>query len=338
MEEHDKKGAERGAAAVGATARAVPREKPPKTSGERFYDRLQFLTADAFIIVATAAIAYVARYGRNSYHGVPNYLKQFQSKVEHFFMDTLGLAKRSDFWQTVGHAAAGTTLTMWGGNICAPFLKAFDNNKEKIVTGYNEKYGKPGEVEAGHERLKDAPKQNWGDILKGRAVGWVAVFGSFLSVYQLLGKSKTPMHDAETGVSTHMHRMDQYEERVGRLIAGLTKDGKEISATPMTQALSTVQKEHKTYRFGKMIALDVFAASAALIIWNVIARYSAKERVVKHEKMESQPEQAPLTTATHDTAMAATPEHPQQTIDTRTAAIHERVKVAAETSQSVASL
>lgn len=248
---------------------------PPKTPGERYYDRMQFITGDVFIILASAALAYVARFGKESYGGVRNYLKDLQNYLDTKLMKHIGTG--GDFSKLTAMATSSTLLTMWGGNLFAPILKHFENTKEAIVTRYNEKHGTPQDVADGHERLKDTPKQTWGDVIKGRAVGFVTVVSGFLGMYGLLGKSKTPTQMPD-GTEVRKWRLDQYEEKVGRLFAGLTKDGRGIAKKELKLGLTAAESENKLYRFGRMFALDVFAASAALLIWNVVSRFSAKQR------------------------------------------------------------
>jgi hypothetical protein len=271
---------------------ATPDEKPlpPKTRGERYYDRMQFITGDLFIIASSAALAYVARFGAESYGGVRNYLKDMQNYLDKKLMKHIGTG--GDFSKLTAMATSSTLLTMWGGNLFAPALKYLENNKEKIVTRYNEKHGTPEEVAAGHERLKDVPKQTWGDVIKGRAVGFVTVVGGFLGMYYLLGKSKTPTVAAD-GSSSFKWRLDQYEEKVGRWFAGITKEGRRLIDIPLSTALDATQAQNKAYRFGRMLALDVFAASAALLIWNVVSRFSAKSRA-SHSPSTSAGEVMPI--------------------------------------------
>jgi hypothetical protein len=261
--------------------------KLPKTTGERYYDVLQFLAGKAFIVAISAVIAYEARYGKEHYGKVPNYLKRFQTGFEKTLNDNpiMPLGK-SEVGRYISGAAASTTLTMWGGNLFAPFLKWFENNKEKIANHYNKKHGKPGEVEIAHERLKDLPKQNWMDVIKGRVAGWVIVCGTFIGAD--LAMSKNP----ETG----MRRLAQYEEWFGRKLAGVTKAGKEIANTPITKQLTKAQSSNKTYRYGRIIALDFFATSAAIIIWNAVSRMSAKKR----SRLEKAPDDAPAYKSSND--------------------------------------
>lgn len=265
------------AAASGAESKPVPTDpsKLPKTTGEKYYDVLQFLSGKAFIVVVSAVIAYVARYGPDKYGKMPNVLKKFQDGFEKLLNEGLGLGK-SNIGKYFSGFASATTLTMWGGNLFSPFLKWFENNKEKISNHYNRKHGKPGEVEIAHERLKDLPQQNWWDILKGRAVGWVIVCSSFIGVDWIISK------DMKKDLSNS--KLAKFEEKVGRWMAGFTKTGKEIAKTPITQALTDVQKQNKTYRVGRIVALDLFATSAAIVIWNAVSRMSAKRRHARIEK------------------------------------------------------
>src|SRR4051812_13398965 len=49
----------------------------PKTTGEWYYDGLQFTLGKASIMVFTAALGYLARYGKDHYGPVPNVFKLF---------------------------------------------------------------------------------------------------------------------------------------------------------------------------------------------------------------------------------------------------------------------
>ena len=92
------------------------------------------------------ALAYVARFGAESYGGVRNYLKDMQNYLDKKLMKHIGTG--GDFSKLTAMATSSTLLTMWGGNLFAPALKYLENNKEKIVTRYNEKHGTPEEVAA----------------------------------------------------------------------------------------------------------------------------------------------------------------------------------------------
>ena len=101
---------------------------------------------------------------------------------------------------------------------------------------------------------------------------------------------------AADGSSSFKWRLDQYEEKVGRWFAGITKEGRGLIDIPLSTALDATQAQNKAYRFGRMLALDVFAASAALLIWNVVSRFSAKSRA-SHSAPASTPRASATTSA-----------------------------------------
>ncbi len=185
---------------------ALPKEPPPtetsgvadlpKTTGEKFYDGLQFTVGKAMIVVITAALANVAKYGRDSYGPVPNYLKKFQGWFHRTLLtnSTLPLGGKGEFAERAANAATNTMVVCHGGNAFAPVMKWMENNREDIANFINRRWGKPGETEIAHERLKNNPHQTWGDIFKGRMAAWGLVFGGFMSIDAIIGK------DTKTGL------------------------------------------------------------------------------------------------------------------------------------------
>lgn len=264
--------------------------KGSKTTGEKFYNRIQLAVGNVFILTATALLAYLTRYGKSSYSigsvKIPNVLQGLQKWLNKNVMENekFKLDERPVIQRVVG-AFLSTLVIFHGGNFFAPVMRSLENHREKIVTYANKRWGKPGEAEAGHERLKDLPKQTWGDVIKGRIVAFLIVFGSFATTDAILGKDK----------KTGMYRFDQYEEWFGRKAAGLTKGGKEISKTPITQPLSPAQSANPAFRFSKILALDLYATTAGIITWAFISRLSAKLRKAPSEP--AKPAEAPTTAA-----------------------------------------
>jgi len=237
-----------------------------KTTGEKMYGWLKFGVAEVFILIATAIIAYWARHGEDKWYNV---FKQIQKLSDAVFSPLKKIGKDGSKTREVGKvlsvAAASTMVTFHGGNAFAPAMKWFDNKKNDIVNSFNKLFGKPGELEIGQERLKDDPKQSWGDVIKGRLVAWGIVFTSFVSAMLLVGKS-TKNKD---------YHFNNFEEWFAHKFAGLTKGGKELTR----------------YHFGKILALDIYATTAAILIWNVISELSAKMRQKK--PVEKVPETPP---------------------------------------------
>jgi len=283
-----------------------------KTTGEKYYSWLKFGVAEVFILVATAVIAYWARHGQDKWYNV---FKQIQKLSDKVFSPLSRIGKDGSKAREVGTvlsvAAASTMVTFHGGNAFAPAMKWFDNKKNDIVNAFNKLFGKPDELEIGQERLKEDPKQSWGDVIKGRLAAWAIVFTSFVSATLLIGKS-TKNND---------YHFNNFEEWFARKFAGLTKGGKELAKISALQKLPEHLKENKSYRFGKILALDIYATTAAIIIWNVISELSAKIR--QKEKKE----------VPHETPAPALPETLTQEIPERqfTDTVQPRERIATKT-------
>ncbi len=259
------------------SAAAQPLDTSQPTTGEKYYNRFKFIAAEGFILAATAAIAYVARYGKASYAGIPNYLQKFQNWFDNKLVKNrlYELDESTPIKKRLAQAAAATMVTFHGGNLFAPIMKFLEDNKSHIVDNLNQRYGKEGEVELGREHLKHEPKQTWGDIIKGRMAGFGTVFTSFATMDILLGKDKS--------AAKPRYRFDKFEDWFGRKVAGFTVGGKELSKIPMTQELTAEMTKNKSYRFGKILALDIYATTAAIMIWNAISHLSAKNRVTAEQ-------------------------------------------------------
>jgi hypothetical protein len=251
----------------------APTAALPKTTGEKRYGVLKFAVAEGFILAATAVLAYVANYGKDAYKGIPNYLKKFQTWFrEDLLTKKIPLSKQGEIGKLGAAAAASAMVTMHGGNLFAPFMKWFEDCKEHIVTHFNKRSGTPEEVEIAQERLKNEPKQNWGDVIKGRLSAFAIVFTSFFTAMVATGKDK------KTGV----YHFDKIEDWFGTKLAGFTKQGAEIAKIPIAERLNNPAVTNKTYKFGRILALDIYATTAAILIWNAISRFSANKRK-KHD-------------------------------------------------------
>jgi hypothetical protein len=270
-----------GAASSRDPAPAAPAKVPiekidpkelPKTSGEKFYDVFQFVFGKIFILAVTAWLAFTAdqKHGPEKFLGMPNYLKKFQGEFHKKLLKNriYPLAEKGEFANLFANAAASTMILSHGGNFFAPFIKWLENSKEKISNFYNKRWGQEGEVEIAHERLKDNPQQTWPDVIKGRVIAWTTVFAAMLTAFTVIGKDK----------KTGMYWLEKYEEKFARGMAGFSKTGKEIAATPVAKELTEAQKAHGVYRFGKVVALDLYATTAGIIIWNIFSRKFAKDR------------------------------------------------------------
>jgi hypothetical protein len=298
----------------------------PKTPGERFYDITNFAISNICIIAATAAIAYVAAHGKDKYGPVPNYLKKIMQPINrlrgpwaekaeetaaalknHMPGITPWDSRKADFKAIFGGSLTGAVILWWGGTVFSPAMKAMEDNREKIANSYNERFASKKDVEQAHENLKDEPKQNWGDILKGRMMAFVFAFTAFSSACFLLGRIKHP-----TNQGHYPLHFDWYEDKVGRLVAGLSKDGKTIAETPMHIELTDAQKQNSFHRVGKILALDIYATAMAVLVWNLFSRGSAHKR---QAAKQAPPPDASLRQATQTAGHAPDPDRPSTSVN-----------------------
>ncbi len=286
-------------------ASGKPLDTSQKTTGERAYDVVQFLTGKVFILAATAVLAFKADpvHGGDKIFGMPNFLKSFQQWLTRSFKP---LAESGKAGEIVSKAAASTMVLSWGGNFFMPIIKWLENGRESIANFFNRTIGKPGEEDIAHERLKDLPKQNWIDVIKGRVMAWLTVFSALTAVDSLAGKD-----------ASGRPYFDKYEDGFSRKIIcslpGVGQEAKQIAALPLSEKIPAHLEKNGVYRFGKVAALDLFATSAAIIVWNTISRFSAKKRMDKIHTPPIAPlqqhDEAPQNTAMND-ACEPNPKNP----------------------------
>ena len=156
-------------------------------------------------------------------------------------------------------------------------MKWFEDSKSKIVNYFNRKSSNPDELEIGKQRLADEPKQSWMDIIKGRIVAMGIVSAGFFGIAYAAGEDK----------KTGKLRFDLFEDWGGVQLAKLTKEGKKIANTPVVKRLDDVTATNRTYKFGRMLALDIIATTVAIGIWNVVGGLSAKKRADQTQPMNS---------------------------------------------------
>lgn len=312
----------------------------PKTPGDKAYDVLQFTFGKALIMIFTAVLGFVANYGADKWH-VPNPLTGFKSKVgvinplkkfQEWFRGKLldnpvfPLGKQGDgrfgeICNQFAYAAASTMVLFHGGNLFAPINRWLENRREAVTAYCSGIFGNKKDQKIDHARWGNTPQQTWGDVFKGRFTAWGLVFASFFGGAMLAGKGKLPFINS----NPEKYRFEQYEEWFGRLMARIsrTTQGKEIWNTPLTTELKDLNKgleNNKWYQFGRISALDFYATSIGILVWNFVSRGSAKKRQQKRIAAEALANEHALT----DHATAAEPEAPVP--ETRYTDMHMPVK------------
>ena len=121
-----------------------------------------------------------------------------------------------------------------------------------------------------------------------------------------------------------MRKFDKYEAQFGKWAASKTETGKAILANfakdaPMTKELATALEGSRSFRFGKILALDIYATTAALAIWTTVSKFSAILRsrkgvvaqeaalaIAQEDTKSAAPEQSDGSTVSHN----CTPDRP----------------------------
>gem|GEM_PF-6772328 len=274
------------------------RAKLPKTTGEWVYDFIQFWLVKGFILGATAWIGYYARFGKET-----NFVRKIQQWCQKAIAEPLAIAggkagesleksiggktgkwigdKTHEVMAVFGGAFASTMVLFHGGNLMAPVVQWFENNRQGIVADANRRWGKPEEVALGDEKFRDTPKQTFGDVIVGRITAWLTVFASFFTAFLVIGKMKHLSNPA-------MYKLDYFEEFCSRAVSGFGKKS-EFAHIPMNKELHELAKETPAlfagkernllmYKVSRILALDVYATSMGIIVWNLTSRLSARTR------------------------------------------------------------
>jgi len=239
-----------------------PPTKLPKTKGEKIFGVTRFFIAEVVILAATALLAYYDKHHKGP-NGEPNFLNRMTKGTSNFLGEKLKLPK------FVANSAANMMFLSWGGNIFAPVMLMMDRKKKEIVTYFNEKYSTPEETERAKKTIDQEPKPNLWDVIKGRFTAMVIVMGSFLAADKLLGTDKEGMN-----------RFAKYEDKFGRFIHKLFGD--KNSPLPM--------QETKSYRYGSILALDIYATTASVTSWIAANKFFS---ALKQKKEKPRPAPSP---------------------------------------------
>ena len=219
-----------------------------KSKGEKFFDRAVYGgIAGVGTFVATIFITYLLKYG--SWKGFHNGLARAIEK---------GLTKIKP---GVAHAASAeeiamTTTLMMGGNLMLLPVGIAEHHKVALVSGLNTAMDDPTPKEA----IQHAPKQTWDSLIKSRIVAWLAVFAAFKGAGMAFSQT-----------------MQSSENETGKLLCKLT--GK-----PATRLVKGIEQETKTFIFGKIGALDVFATIGSAILLYLGGHFFARKQEEKKER------------------------------------------------------
>ena len=160
--------------------------------------------------------------------------------------------------ETGARIAVETTTLMQGGNLMVLPVLLAEKHKVKIVSGLNVMLGDTTPPEA----VEQGPKQTAMSLIEGRALAWGVVFSTLLTAFLVLPK-------------TYEKFTDEIAQKVHNL-AGRFNWNKAAEAI----------KDSKSYRYGELAAIDMFATAAAATLLYVGGHFFAKRH---EEKKANQP-------------------------------------------------
>ncbi len=213
-----------------------PAPSPRKTRGDVLFDRWLYGGLNGVgTFLLTLPLAYWGDHGGG---------KATFQKFSNFLKERTPLSE-----QTAKTVVRATTLGL-GGTVMVIPVRMIEGIRTPIVQALNRRYGSPEDQAVGAQVV--AP-QTWGSQLKGRAVAWTVVFGSFKAI-EGIGFGK---------------KMEQFEHWVAEHI--ICKALKQ----PLRDAMGN---ESKAFRYGKLAALDAFATAAAAMLFYTGTRFFASHR------------------------------------------------------------
>lgn len=222
--------------------------KIAKSKGEKFFDRAVYGgIAGVGTFVATIFLTYLLKYGswKSIHKGLATAIEKAATRI------TPGRSHAA-----LAEEAALTTTLMMGGNLMLIPVGIAEHHKVALVSGLNTTMDDPTPKEA----IQHAPKQTWGSLLKSRVVAWLAVFAAFKGIGMAFGQT-----------------MQSFETETGKLLCKMT-------GRPETRLVKGIEEETKTFIFGKIGALDVFATIGSAILLYLGGHFFARKQEEKKER------------------------------------------------------
>jgi hypothetical protein len=258
--------------------------KRPKSKGEKFFDRAVYAgIAGAGTFVATVVLADELKRGHLQFlhKGGARVFETIAQGVKY----VTGRGGKDAKWVD---EATMTTNLMMGGNIMLIPVGIAEHHKVALVDGLNAAMDDKTPKDA----IEKAPKQTWGSLAKSRGVAWLAVFGTLKGLGAIYGKTMTSFEE-QTGdlacaiMKKPTHRGD------ATVIQSLQQKIKELKVPPETAALKEQIKkvgkeleqfETRTYRYGKIGAVDVFATIGSATLLYLGGHFFARKHEEKIER------------------------------------------------------
>lgn len=250
-------------AAPAPTAFAPPRDEPHiRSRGEKLFDWITYggLAATATFLL-TVPLTFFLKYGRGrSIH--ESCAKSIQSLLDKPRVTSVinGIFEAGDNARRAEDLTMTTNLMM-GGNLMMIPVGIMEKFKIPIAETFNRWLGD----RTPKEKIQETPKQTAWSIVKARGVAWLTVFSSF----KLAGKF-------------YGNTLKTFETETGNLLC-------RVLGKPASHSVGGEIRPTKTFRYGEIGALDIFATIAATVLLYIGGHFFArKQEERKERKLERQ--------------------------------------------------
>lgn len=173
------------------------------------------------------------------------YWTKYGSVAKYFERGTNFLVKKG-MNPSMAEPLLSTTALVHGGNLMVAAVKVAEDNKIPIIKKIDEIIGDKTDVAA----LEQQDKQTWPSLIKGRILAWLTVYTALQGTVTFAGADK--LAAIENGFAKNV---------VCKMLGRPTHVG---------------GRETKTFRYGKLAALDIFATAAAATLLYIGSRFFAK--------------------------------------------------------------
>ncbi len=150
-----------------------------------------------------------------------------------------------------------TTTLMQGGNAMLLPIGLAEKHKVAIVEGINSALGDTTPT----AQVEDTQKQTWGSLIKARITAWLVVFTSLTAASKMVPRS-----------------FELFETEFAERICQFVRKPTHVAG-----------KETKTFIYGKIGALDIFATAAAAVLLyiggHIFAARAEEKREERREKL-----------------------------------------------------
>lgn len=247
-----------------------------KSKGEKFFDRVVYGgIAGLGTFIITVPVTYFLKHQPT--------MKPYYEKA----VDWLHTKLPASYSRETANKILSTTALMQGGNLMLLPVGYLEKHKVQIVKGLNVTLDDPTPA----DQIEMAPKQTWKSLIESRGLAWLMVFGAFKAAEKYAARTLVAFEEDMGDLACRVFRKDKMRKIV-ETIDGVDK---------------IMERETKTYLFGKIGAWDMFATAAAVTLAYIGGHFFARKQEQKKEVRAARRQSAMGEPRRDDATIVATP-------------------------------